>query len=272
MDSQVTPASSANGTGPSLPPAKPAKVTRTRAATEPANAVAAPTPAPDAPPASLPSGRMILWQLSQVMADFAKVGLSKSRENREQGFKFRGIDELMNLAAPIFVRHRILVTPEVLDRVLVERETARGSIMFNVALRVKWTFTSALDGSSHVAITAGEAQDSGDKATNKAQSAAFKYVLLQSFCIPLEGEGEDADSNTPEESVAQRKPEPKPAGYAAVVKGAEEAAKQGTDFLKAYARTVNRDCWTYLVERDPKVYDVIKGAALDVDAKAKEQK
>jgi hypothetical protein len=37
--------------------------------------------------------------------------------------------------------------------------------------------------------------DSGDKATNKAMSAAFKYACLQAFCIPTEGDN-DADATT----------------------------------------------------------------------------
>lgn len=39
--------------------------------------------------------------------------------------------------------------------------------------------------------------DSGDKATNKAMSAAFKYACMQAFCIPTEGDN-DADSKTHE--------------------------------------------------------------------------
>jgi hypothetical protein len=37
--------------------------------------------------------------------------------------------------------------------------------------------------------------DSGDKATNKAMSAAYKYAALQTFCIPTEGDN-DADAVT----------------------------------------------------------------------------
>jgi hypothetical protein len=39
--------------------------------------------------------------------------------------------------------------------------------------------------------------DSGDKATNKAMSAAYKYMAMQLFCIPTEGDN-DADSSTHE--------------------------------------------------------------------------
>jgi hypothetical protein len=44
--------------------------------------------------------------------------------------------------------------------------------------------------------------DSGDKATNKAMSAAFKYAAFQAFCIPTEGDN-DADAHTPEVAPKQ---------------------------------------------------------------------
>jgi hypothetical protein len=55
------------------------------------------------------------------------------------------------------------------------------------------------DGSSLEAVVYGEAMDSGDKATNKAMSAAHKYALLQTFLIPTEDvEDSDADETTAE--------------------------------------------------------------------------
>jgi hypothetical protein len=43
----------------------------------------------------------------------------------------------------------------------------------------------------------GEAMDSSDKSTNKAEAAAFKYACFQAFCIPTEADN-DADAHTPE--------------------------------------------------------------------------
>ena len=42
--------------------------------------------------------------------------------------------------------------------------------------------------------------DSGDKASNKAMSAAFKYACFQTFCIPTE-EMRDPDAETPPPSA-----------------------------------------------------------------------
>ena len=45
----------------------------------------------------------------------------------------------------------------------------------------------------HIVKTFGEAMDSGDKATNKAMSAAYKYACFKAFSIPTEGDN-DADA------------------------------------------------------------------------------
>src|SRR4029077_13487388 len=61
----------------------------------------------------------------------------------------------------------------------------------------EWDFVCVADGSSHVVKNYGEAMDSSDKSTNKAMSAAYKYAVIHSFSIPVQGE-EDADSTTVE--------------------------------------------------------------------------
>ena len=53
--------------------------------------------------------------------------------------------------------------------------------------------------------TFGEAMDSGDKATNKAMSAAYKYAALQAFAIPTEGDN-DTENHTHEIQPEQQKP------------------------------------------------------------------
>ncbi len=99
--------------------------------------------------------------------------------------------------------------PRVLDRDTIERQTKNGGAIFSVTLRVAFDFVSAADGSKHEVITCGEGMDTGDKATSKAMSAAYKYAAFMTFCIPVEGESPDADATTHE--VAGQKTAPKAA-------------------------------------------------------------
>jgi hypothetical protein len=72
----------------------------------------------------------------------------------------------------------------------------------HVSIMMEYDFY-AEDGSK---VTVGpvpaEGLDSGDKATNKALSAALKYALIQTFSIPTEDMAE-ADFETPEIGTAK---------------------------------------------------------------------
>jgi hypothetical protein len=82
-----------------------------------------------------------------------------------------------------------------LKRECTDRISAKGGNLFYVTVEAEFDFVSAEDGSKHTVKTFGEAMDSGDKATNKAMSAAYKYAAFQAFAIPTEGDN-DADAQT----------------------------------------------------------------------------
>lgn len=151
--------------------------------------------------------------IAAVMDELSKEGIGKSRKNEQQGYKFRGIDEVFNALAPILAKNRLVIVPEVISREVVERLNQRGTPLFYVTCAVRFTLVSADDGSSIQSVTYGEAMDSGDKATNKAMSAAYKYMALQTFCIPTEGDN-DADATTHE--VAPKAWEPSAGARTAV--------------------------------------------------------
>ena len=162
--------------------------------------------------------------IAAVMADLSAEGISKSRKNQQQGYSFRGIDEVYNALSSILAKHKLVITPRALSRVCEERQTKNGGALFYVTVDMEFVLTSAVDGSTVTARTFGEAMDSADKATNKAMSAAYKYMAMQQFCIPTEGDN-DADANT--HDVAPRnRPAPRPAG---VMSGAVLAAKTSID-------------------------------------------
>jgi hypothetical protein len=133
--------------------------------------------------------------IAAVMDEISKAGISKDRKNDQQGYNFRGIDDVYNAMAPILAKNGLCILPVVKNRDVVERTTARGSVLFYVTVHVDFQLVSSKDGSSHTISVVGEAMDSGDKATNKAMSAAFKYACMQAFCIPTEGDN-DADKTT----------------------------------------------------------------------------
>jgi len=141
--------------------------------------------------------------INAVQAALAQEGISKDRNNQQQGYKFRGIDDVYNALAPLLARHGLCILPRCTERVCVERTNAKGTALFYVTVRAEFDFIASEDGSKHTVATYGEAMDSGDKATNKAMSAAYKYAAMQAFSIPTEGDN-DADAHTHEVTARPR--------------------------------------------------------------------
>jgi len=145
--------------------------------------------------------------ISAVQKELSTQGISKDRTNTSQGsgYAFRGIDDVYNALSPFLAKHGLCILPRVLSRELVERQSKSGGALFYVTVEVEFDLVAS-DASKHTIKTFGEAMDSGDKATNKAMSAAYKYACMQAFCIPTEGDN-DADGHTYQvESQAQKKP------------------------------------------------------------------
>lgn len=135
--------------------------------------------------------------ISKVMLELSKEGIEKSQKNTQQGYKYRGIDDVYNSLSRLMPKHSLVILPRVISRDVSERQTSKGGVIFYVTIVCDFDFVCAVDGSIHTVRTFGEAMDSADKATNKAMSAAYKYACLQAFCIPTEGDN-DADATTHE--------------------------------------------------------------------------
>lgn len=147
--------------------------------------------------------------LTAVMRDCGAVG--KDSKNPQQGYKYRGIDAVMNAVNPALTKNRVFVAPEVLEMTREERQTSKGTLLIYSVAKVRYTFY-AEDGTSITAVVIGEGMDSGDKSMNKAMSAAFKYALFQVLCIPTE-EMIDSEVDSPEPQprrTVQRQAAPAP--------------------------------------------------------------
>lgn len=141
--------------------------------------------------------------INAVQRELAAEGISKSRNNQQQGYKFRGIDDVYNAVSPLLGKHSLCILPRMLSRHCDERTNAKGTALFYVTVEAEFDVVAAEDGSKHTIRTFGEAMDSGDKATNKAMSAAYKYAVMQAFAIPTEGDN-DADTTTHEVAARQQ--------------------------------------------------------------------
>ena len=142
---------------------------------------------------------LIFKKMSEVMKDIGSIG--KDQKNVAQGFKFRGIDQFVNGLYPALTKHGVFMAPRCVkeshELKEVTRSNGKAGVDKHVTILMEYDFF-AEDGSK---VTVGpipaEGLDSGDKATNKALSAALKYALIQTFSVPTE-DMEEGDKVSPE--------------------------------------------------------------------------
>jgi hypothetical protein len=137
--------------------------------------------------------------INKIMAEIGPI--DKTKTNQQQGFKFRGIDDVMNVISPLLSKYGVFIIPEVIEMTREERHTQKGGTLLYSILKIKYTVFSS-DGSSVSAIVVGEGMDSGDKASNKAMAIGMKYAIIQIFCVGTADLSDpDADSPDPGKKV-----------------------------------------------------------------------
>lgn len=145
----------------------------------------------------------IYQKLGAVMKEVTAI--DKTRENKQQGFMFRGIEDFMNELHTLFAKHGVVILPRELEHIQEAFETykadGRGGtekkLQFRSRIHLEFEFASTDDGSSVKADGWGEAADNGDKGYNKCKSIALKYVLMQMFLVPTK-DIIDPDGEVPE--------------------------------------------------------------------------
>lgn len=155
------------------------------------------------------SGAHVFTAINNIVSALAKTGIAKSLDNTKSQFKARGIDDVYAALAPLLAEEKLIITPYVVNRAYERYDSKSGGTLFSITLEVEFNFISCVDGTTHTVKIFSEAMDSGDKGTNKAMSAAYKYMALLTFCIPVVGE-DDPDADSHEIKSSEQKPATKP--------------------------------------------------------------
>ncbi len=132
----------------------------------------------------------IYQALAEVMKKVSSV--AKRDRNQQQGFSFRGVDAVVNAVAPQLRKIGVIVVPLVESTEYGTVEIGKNRTpMAHVSVTVTYRFYGP-DGTHIDCRVPGEAMDSGDKATSKAMSVAFRTALLQALCLPTDEVDPDA--------------------------------------------------------------------------------
>ena len=127
-----------------------------------------------------------------VMDDVQAV--AKGDRNESQNFNFRGIDAVMNAVGPALRKHGVVIVPTVEEANYREVEVGRNrTLQRECTVKVRYTVYGP-NGGTFNGVVFGEALDSGDKATAKAHSVAYRTFLLQALTIPTHDPDPDATS------------------------------------------------------------------------------
>ena len=120
-------------------------------------------------------------------------GIGKNQRNKDQGYNFRGIDDVLKELHPLFAKHGVFFAPTVIEREYEERLSKQGNVGHVAHLHVAYKVYGP-SGDFIEVSTWGEGLDYSDKATNKAMTAAFKYAMFELFAIA--DPADDSDSST----------------------------------------------------------------------------
>ncbi len=113
-------------------------------------------------------------------------------------FNFRGVDTVVNTFGPVTLKHGVNILPVEVDAEYRDTTSAKGSKMRECTVRVAWQVIGPKGDTLPMLLASqGEALDSADKGTAKAQSVALRVLLLTAGLTPT-------DTPDPDSSYIER--------------------------------------------------------------------
>lgn len=139
--------------------------------------------------------KTVLEALCRVMRDLP--GIDKGERNKDQGFNYRGIEQITAALQPLLARHGIVPRPRTISREVKE-------IIINSK---PWTDTTVeveyvlhgLNGPDDYVLYGpywGVGRDNSDKGTVKAMRQCYKQLWIDALCIGDKTDDPDAETPT----------------------------------------------------------------------------
>jgi hypothetical protein len=128
-----------------------------------------------------------------IISELPAIGKDKQMGSGQYGYAYRGIEQITGHVQPLLAKWGVVIAPRA-SLVSISPALDAKPGWQDTVLHVSWLITGP-DGSQIEASTIGIGRDNSDKGANKAQSQAFKYLLLQLLCISDEKDDADGDEN-----------------------------------------------------------------------------
>lgn len=144
----------------------------------------------------------VIEAITAIKDEVGAVG--KDGRNKQQGYNFRGVDAVVNAISRALINNGVVVAPVATSphHGVIEAGQNR-TPMSHCTVTVTYRFHGPAGDYIDVQVP-GEAMDSGDKATPKAMSVAYRTALLQTLTLPTDEP--DPDSQSYERSTADSQP------------------------------------------------------------------
>lgn len=125
----------------------------------------------------------VAW--SRVMADVRKIGKADNYNDGRAKYDFRSADRTVNAFGPVLRKHGVLVLPAKVEPSYRDTRTSQNKPTKETTVVVSWLVVGpAGDALPMLLQSAGEALDSSDKGTAKAQTVAQRVLLLTAAQVP----------------------------------------------------------------------------------------
>ncbi|MFG2900932.1 ERF family protein [Streptomyces zaomyceticus] len=128
----------------------------------------------------------------RVRKEIRAIGKDGDYNERGTRYKYRAADTVVQYFGPITIKHGVNVIPFKTEATYGSKQTKSGSTMRECSVVITWHIVGP-KGDVIVAQTAGEALDTSDKSTTKAQTVALRNLLLNGGLIPTNDRDPDAD-------------------------------------------------------------------------------
>lgn len=128
----------------------------------------------------------------RVRREIRAIGKGEEYNERGTRYNFRGTDTVVQYFGPVTLKHGVNVLPVRTETSYGTKQTKSGGTMRECSVVVTWHIMGPT-GDVLELQTAGEALDTSDKSTTKAQTVALRNLLLNGGLIPTGDRDPDAD-------------------------------------------------------------------------------
>ena len=128
----------------------------------------------------------------RVRREIRAIGKGSEYNERGTRYSYRAADTVVQYFGPVTIKHGVNVLPFKTETTYGLKQTKSGGTMRECSVTVTWHIVGP-KGDILVTQTAGEALDTSDKSTTKAQTVALRNLLLNGGLIPTNDRDPDAD-------------------------------------------------------------------------------